>query len=150
MPTASIAQQIQTARKKRRAWSRERVEDQVQKAILGYLRATLPPGAAANLHHARNEGALPSERIRSAALGTKAGWPDLEWFGRMEDGTHYSAMIEVKAPGEEPESHQLDCQDDLMAAGVLVGVATSIDEARELIRSWGIPSNDSLIVRREA
>lgn len=147
---ATIAGQIQTARKQRQAWRRKSVEDEVHEAILGYLRVSLPAGAAINLHHARNESASPSERVRSAALGTKAGWPDLEWFGRMEDGTPYSAMIEVKAPGKVPESRQLDCHDNLMAAGVFVGVATSIDEARELIRAWRLPSTDSLIVRRTA
>ena len=149
MPAISVAQKIQTGITRRSA-RRAAIEDSVHKAILGYLRATLPAGAAINLHHARNEGALRSERIHSAALGTKPGWPDLEWFGRFDDGRPYSAMIEVKAPGEEAEDHQIACHDHLADAGVFVGVATSIDEARELIAHWRLPSNDSLIVRREA
>jgi hypothetical protein len=149
MPTASIAQRIQTGRK-RRASRSVAVEFAAHTAILSYLRWSLPRGAAINLHHARNEGALRSERIRSAALGTKAGWPDIEWFGRFEDDRPYAAMIEVKPEGEEAEDHQVACHDALATAGVFVGVAHNVDEARELIRSWRLPSNDSLIVRREA
>lgn len=144
MPTASIAQQIMTGRK-RRASRRSVAEDTVHEAILSYLRWSLPRGAAVNLHHARNEGALRSERIRSAALGTKPGWPDIEWFGRMEDDRPYSAFIEVKAPGEDAEPHQERCHDALADAGCFVGVARSIDEARDLIRFWRLPTNDMLI-----
>ena len=138
-----------TAFASRRAKPRE-LETRIHRAIFCYLDATLPRAAAQTLHHARNEGADERERQRAAYLGTHPGWPDLEWAGRMDDDRPYMAFIEVKAPGGRVSAEQQACHDKLRDAGHFVGVARSIDEARDLVRAWGVPSLDAAIHARAA
>ena len=136
------AQQIIKAADLPRGLPRRKVEGPIHVAILSYLERTLPHGAAATLHHSPNENDGAWDRIKAARLGTRPGWPDIEWHGRLDDGSPYSAKIEVKAQSGRLSDEQTACIDVLMDAGVYVGVARSIDEAQTLIRRWKLPSRD--------
>jgi len=57
-----------------------------------------------------------------------AGLPDVL---AIKNGRAF--WIEVKRPGEKPTPIQLKRMRDLQAAGCVVGVATSVQEAREVI-----------------
>ncbi len=120
-------------------------EGPIHKAALDYLRVVLPHSAAATLHHSPNEEMGEVERIKAAQLGTRKGWPDLEWLGRLEDGRSYSAFLEVKDRGRTPSQDQLDCHDALTDAGALVGVVRSIDDVRAFLVRHAIPCRDMLV-----
>lgn len=115
-------------------------EADIQRAILRYLGATLPHGFI--LHHSPNGGMLKGEVGRSRGLGTKPGWPDLQVVGRTEAGEPFTAYIEVKAPRGSLSDEQIAIHDRLKDCGYAVGVARSVDDVRELVRSWGLPSRD--------
>lgn len=126
---------------------RQTPEAKIQRAILRYLGATLPHGFV--LHHSPNGGMLKGEVGRSRGLGTKPGWPDLQVVGRLDSGEPFTGYIEVKAPKGRLSEEQIAMRDRLIDCGYPVGVARSIDDVRELVRAWGLPSRDLSILRRE-
>lgn len=115
-------------------------EADIQRAILRYLGATLPHGFI--LHHSPNGGMLKGEVGRSRGLGTKPGWPDLQVVGRTEAGAPFTGYIEVKAPNGRLSPEQADIRDRLLDCGYPVAVARSVDDVRDLVRAWGLPSRD--------
>lgn len=127
---------------------RKTPEADLQRAILRYLGATLPHGFL--FHHSPNGGMLKGEVGRSRGLGTKAGWPDLQIVGRNEAGEPFTGYIEVKAPKGRLEAEQIAIHDRLKDCGFPVGVARSIDDVRDLVRAWGLPSRDAALKHTEA
>lgn len=127
---------------------RQAPEAQIQRDILRYLGATLPHGFI--LHHSPNGGMLKGEVGRSRGLGTKPGWPDLQVVGRLESGEPFTGYIEVKAPKGRLSEEQIAMRDRLIDCGYPVGVARSIDDVRDLVRAWGLPSRDASVRRSEA
>lgn len=144
MPTASIAQQIQTARKRRAARD---VEGPVQKSVLRYLRLTLPAGFI--VQHTANRPRSRVQGGKEKALGAVAGWPDLGIFGPGPDGPS-AWFMEIKAPGGKVSDDQREVHDQLMDAGFGIRIVRCVEDARKAVSDWRLPSNDSLIVRREA
>lgn len=132
------------------AAARRDVEGPVHRSILGYLRVALPHGAARTLHHSRNEGANAAERRKAAELGTKPGYPDIQWNGRLESYAHYSAFLEVKPKGRTTSPEQDECHDALIDTGAFVGVARSIDDARAFLIKHKIPTRDAEVERASA
>lgn len=120
-------------------------EGPIHRACLDYLRCVLPHAAAATLHHSPNEEMNEQQRMKAASLGTRPGWPDIEWLGRMDDDRPYWAPLEVKDKGRAPSQAQLDCHDALMDAGAFVGVARSIDDVRAFLIKHDIPCRDMLV-----
>ncbi len=58
-----------------------------------------------------------------------AGWPDLLVI--VDDGS--SCFIEVKVPGNKPSPRQLAKLTRIAELGVMCGVATTADEALEIV-----------------
>lgn len=117
-------------------------EDDIQIAIVNYLRTVLPHGwivkATANKPRSAALGALEKR------MGTIAGWPDLEILGRggaMDRPMSY--FFEVKAPARYPTRVQREIHDKLMDAGFPVAVVRSIDDVRRYARQWGLPIRDA-------
>lgn len=113
-------------------------EGPIHKAILSLLIAVLP--ARAVIHHSPNElqiTASPAARAiavnRAKALGMRAGWPDLEW---LLDGRMY--FFEVKAPDGKESADQADIRAQLIAAGALVEVVASVEQAEAALKKWGL------------
>ncbi len=122
-------------------------EGPIQRAILHYLRATLPHGfliqSTANKPRSRVQGA------REKAMGAVKGWPDLAIYGPAR----YGATVwfaEIKAPGGKVSDAQKDVHDRLMGLGFNVRILRSVEDARKAVSDWRLPSNDSEIVRRPA
>lgn len=144
MPTASVAQQLQTTVKRR---IQRDVEGPIHRSVLAYLRASLP--AAWIIHHVANKPRSMRQGLREKKLGTVAGWPDIGIFGPSPRGSS-AWFMEIKAPGGRVSDEQREVHDRLQDAGFSVRIVRSVEDARKAVQDWRLPSNDSLIVRREA
>jgi hypothetical protein len=96
------------------------LEKQIVDSIVKYLR-TVPHCAVRKRH--------------GTPMGI-AGDPDL--YGTI-GGRHFE--LEVKRPGNEPTQLQLRRLDEWAAAGAMVGVVRSVDEARQVL--WGTRAEDA-------
>ncbi|MGE8129039.1 hypothetical protein ACQKQD_18860 [Methylobacterium sp. NPDC080182] len=123
-------------------------ESPVHIAILDYLRATLPHGW--RVKHTPNKPRSMQQGRREKRMGAIAGWPDLDIIGPA-DFSPSIWFLEVKPPivkglkKEGPSDVQLDVHDALGDLGHAVKVVRSVEEARQAVRDWRLPSNDMLI-----
>lgn len=113
-------------------------EGPVHRAILAYLRTVLPDAV---IHHSPNETDMAGAdvaRQKAAALGTRAGWPDIEciWHGRF-------LAFEVKAPGGRVTPQQRATGVAIAEAGGHYAVVRSIDDARLALAAWGIATREA-------
>ena len=113
-------------------------EGPIHRAILAYLRATLPH---ALIHHSPNESDMAradKARMRRAALGTRSGWPDLQVCLR------YGATVyfEVKAEGSRVSPAQKAIGAALMDLGNHWAVVRSVDDVRACLAEWGIKTRE--------
>lgn len=137
------------ARKAKRPYVRR--EDPIHISIKNYLEITLPDEFL--IHHSRNGGLSKGENGRAKGLGAKKGFPDLLILGSWDFGTLTPLIlptgwfIEVKVEGKEPDSTQRKLHKHLRALGFKVGIARSIEDARQLVIDWGLPSTDHLVRR---
>ncbi len=122
-------------------------EYQIHASILAYLHTTLPSGWMPV--HVPNGGSRnPIEGARLKRLGVVAGWPDISIFGaRYHDGRYYpyAGFMEVKSPSGRVQPVQHKVMDRLRDAGFDVAVVRSVEDARECVRKWGLPSRDAAI-----
>jgi hypothetical protein len=130
----------------RREVDRATPELTAQKRVVRWLRTVLPPGSivASYANERGGSGRSPEARRRYGAAvtasGRKAGMPDLSIYLA---GCRV-VLIEMKRPvGGVLSEDQAKCHAELRAMGFFVGIATSVDEARELLASWGVPVNHS-------
>ena len=110
-------------------------EAAIHRSILAYLRAVLPSGWLTI--HVPNGGSR--HRIEAAnlkRLGVVAGWPDLSIYGPT--GCYF---MEVKTPTGRLSNNQRQIIDQLKDMGHPVAVVTSIDDARDAVEEWKLPSN---------
>ena len=120
--------------------TRTQHETPVHIAVYSHLMAVLPVAASRTLIH------IPNGENRTAKtgsflkrLGVKPGVEDLQFF---YEGTPY--CVEVKPKGGYQSREQKDRQADVVAAGAFYAVVRSIDDVRELLAHWGIPSREKL------
>lgn len=107
-----------------------RDEQQLQEAIVTYLRLVMPE---AIVHHSRNEGNRGGARgkidgARGKRMGVLAGYPDLivHWHGT-------TFLIEVKASNGRLSKAQRSVKENLEAQGIPYCLAKSIDDVRNFI-----------------
>ena len=120
-------------------------EEALHRAVVDYLRGVenpysqefvggaLPPEAV--LHHSPNGGRRSkAEGGIFKALGTHAGWPDLEicYQSRI-------FFIELKSTTGGLSPTQKACHADLERAGMPVAVCKSLEEVEGTLAGWGIP-----------
>jgi len=116
-------------------------EAPIQRAIVTYLRAVLPPDNI--VHHSANEGVRGGrsgvlDGMRKRDMGQTAGFPDLVVL------THRGALfLEVKAEGGRVSPAQHEVHDRLRAMGYRVAVVRSVDDVRETLREWSFPTADA-------
>jgi hypothetical protein len=115
-----------------------RLEDPIQTGIVRVLRLGLPPDWI--VHHSPNGlKRTLAAGSRAKMLGTVAGFPDLIILGSVENRP-FAGFIEVKVVGRsKPSDVQIALIKRLVRHGFRVGVVTSIDEAVQLCRTWGLP-----------
>lgn len=112
-------------------------ENPIQRAIIDYLRHVLP---GCLIHHSPNElgmsGQAAARQIAKAKHnGMLPGFPDLVV---AHDGG--IMFLEVKAEGNYLTENQRDVHLTLASLGHRVAVVRSIDDVRELLGKWGIPT----------
>lgn len=122
-------------------------EDNIQIAILDYLRAVLPHGWI--IKFVPNKPRSKIQGGREKRMGAIAGWPDLMILGTAYVGTlhpheaPHAWFIEVKAAKGRVRDTQTDVHERLRGIGFKVGVARSIDDARALCKRWGLPLREA-------
>lgn len=120
---------------------REQPERLVHLAVLEYLRTFLIGNPV--IHHSPNELGLSGEAAaRQVAkhkhLGMCVGFPDLVAFT-----FHGPLFFEVKAGRNSTSQTQRECHDDLTRLGYRVAVVRSVDDVRDALARWGIPTTES-------
>lgn len=123
-------------------------EDDIQRAIVKYLRHVLPPGFIVQSTANKPRSAVAGAREKS--MGAVAGWPDLAVYGQAEDEKPTAWFIEVKAPAGRLSDVQHEVHDRLKLAGFKIAIARSVDDVRDLVQAWGLPSRDASQRRSEA
>ena len=113
----------------------------VHTSILHWLRNVLP--GSAFIAHTPMEGRRGWKSQRDLkALGAVAGMPDL---GVIWDGCAYFLEVKRPAPSKTyPSKAQRACHAKLEAAGAKVAVVRSIEDARDALKAWKIPTKEFL------
>lgn len=132
---------------KRRSKPR-RLEEPIHIAIVRYLESVLPRHWI--VHHSRNGGLSKAENGRAKAMGAKAGWLDIvivgqeEWLDRYEDGVMVPTMwfLEVKDDDGVLSATQKEFIKKLDRLNVKHRVVRSIDDARQALQDWRLPSRE--------
>ena len=120
---------------------RQSPERRAHLAVLGYLRTVLHGNPI--IHHSPNElglSGVQAERLvgRHKQLGMVPGYPDL-----VAITFHGDLYFEVKAEGGSLSTAQKDVHADLRRLGRKVAVVRSIDDVREYLAAWGIPTRET-------
>lgn len=115
-------------------------EGPIHRAIVAYLRAVMPK---AIIHHSANESHLSGRgamlaTVRKKADGMLPGFPDILVLPYATVGP---MLFEVKAEGGKVTETQKAVHDLLAELGYRVAVVRSVDDARETLREWSIPTN---------
>lgn len=111
-------------------------EQSIHKAILSYLRATLPHGWI--VQHTPNKPRSVIAGAVEKAMGAVKGWPDLAVYG--PGSVHF---LEIKAEKGRLSDAQWLVHDGLRDLGFQVAVVRSVDDVRAKVREWGLPSKDA-------
>lgn len=111
-------------------------EQVLQRAVMAYLDAVLPPNAWS--FHPPNGGKRGAiEGAMFEAMGTRAGLPDM---GILFDGRCF--WIELKAAAGRLSDETL-AHSRLWEAGCPVVICRSIDEVRAALLGWAMPIRDA-------
>lgn len=116
-----------------------RLEDQVHRSILAYLTRVMR-GQYTLPHHSPNGGKRSkSDGDLFKSLGTRAGFPDLFF---LHEGLAYAIEVKTHAKGSKMSTEQIEFRDRWLASGGFYAVCRSIDDAREALSEWRIPTCD--------
>jgi len=115
-------------------------ERAIQRAVVAYLRQVLP---RAIVHHSVNEQALSGRDRRAASIamhnakldGMLPGWPDIEVL--TDERTLF---FEVKREGGKLSPAQAGIHEQIRALGYSVAVVRSVDDVREALTEWAVPT----------
>ena len=109
-------------------------EDQIQIALVEWMRLAHPK-VAPWMHHSPNGGhRSPVTGARLKALGVRRGFPDLTlWLPR---GGFHGLAIELKAAKGKPTTEQIDWLNHMGSIGWLAVCCTGFDAARQTIEDY--------------
>lgn len=121
-------------------------EAPIQRAIVAYLRKVLPD---AIIHHAKNEinkrgKGIQIELAQAKRNGSLTGFPDLIVLPFSTLGPMF---FEVKAEGNYATPAQKEVHEHLTRLGYRVAVVRSIDDVRECLTEWSVPTGHVDLVR---
>jgi hypothetical protein len=103
-------------------------EEEIQRQIVAELRAV-----GWEVHHSPSLGrGTWRSRTRAKALGQERGCADLLIW------TWPPCALELKRDGAKPTPEQRDWLDRRRAQGWIVGWAAGLDQARAVLRGWGL------------
>lgn len=116
--------------------SRRDVEGPIHRAILTYLRLTLPKAV---VHHSANEVSLSGPAVARAIAKAKwngmlVGFPDILVIALGAP----PMTFEVKAPGGHPSDAQKAVGAALQAAGARWAVVYGIGDVTACLQEWGV------------
>lgn len=116
-------------------------EDDIQRAVLAYLRAVLPSGSL--VFHPANENRRRGtegkhDRMISAGKGVMPGVPDLICL--LDGGV--TLFFEVKAPKGAVSDAQRDFLGRVRAMGFRNAVVRSVDDTRDALAAWGVRTRE--------
>lgn len=121
------------ARLSKSSGARGASEEQVQRAILDYLRVALPRGSIVRVIPGGN-------RSRTTAVGYIAGTADIVALIHMPGIGHRPFFLEVKrAKGGKVSQAQLDEQDYCWSRGVPYEIVASVVHAHAALLKHGVP-----------
>lgn len=114
-------------------------EAPIQRAIVTYLRRVLPDAV---IHHSKNEinkrgKDIARELATAKRNGSLTGFPDLIVLPFSTVGPLF---FEVKAEGNYATPAQKEVHAWLRGLGYRVAVVRSIDDVREALTEWSIPT----------
>lgn len=117
---------------------RQHLEDDLQRAIVGFLRIALPPDAT--YFHIPN-GSLRSKKVaaRLNGLGTVAGVPDLCVIFRGR-----ASFLELKSPKGVMSAAQKEMARKLNYCGANVILVRSVEECEAALREACVPLRASV------
>lgn len=126
---------------------RQSPERKAHLAVLEFLRAVLHGNPV--IHHSPNELGLSGDAAaRQVAkhkhLGMTPGFPDLVAFT-----FHGPLFFEIKAEGGSVTPAQRAVHADLSRLGYRCGVVRSVDDVRERLAAWGIPTRETHVEKWE-
>lgn len=111
-------------------------EDQIQRAIIAYLRAVLPDAV---VHHSPNGGLRTKAQAgKFKAAGVVPGWPDITILRRG-----MTRFMEVKTVTGRMSPHQIQFRNFCIRNGFPLAIVHSVDEAKEALRMWGIETREA-------
>ena len=118
-------------------------EGPIQKQIVDWLRAVLPPECV--VHFAKGEinkrgKQFMIEQARAKRLGALSGFPDLIVLPYASAGG--ACFLEVKAKGGYPSKGQKEMHERLRKLGYRVAVVRSVDDARAALAEWAIGTRE--------
>ena len=111
---------------------RNRIEDQIQRAVIQHLRERGAPGIV--FWHTPNGGhRRKTEAAILKGLGVRAGVSDIIII-------HKSRVfgLELKAPDGHPTESQMQFISDLNAAGGFGCIVEGLDSAIKVLETWGL------------
>ncbi len=114
------------------ATARQAPELALHVAVSRFLRAALPGDATYTTFPLGGGGYARGQRLK--AMGTRAGWPDLQVLY-----AGHAFLIELKSPDGRLSEDQLCTHRRIVNAGCPVLVARSLEEVDAALRNWGIP-----------
>lgn len=113
-----------------------RPEEVLHRHVVQYLSVVLTEETAW-FHVPNGGGRSKAEAGILKAMGVKAGVADLIL---VYCGQHFE--LELKPPGRYASPNQKEWQAVIEAAGGRYGIARSIEDVREALRAWGIPTRE--------
>lgn len=115
-----------------RAQSRSAQERSLHVAVSRFLRSVLPANATYTTFPLGGGGFARGQRLK--AMGTMAGWPDLQVLYAGQ-----AFFIELKTEDGRLSDVQLATHRQIVGAGCAVEVARTIEDVEAALRAWGIP-----------
>ncbi|MBF0562273.1 MAG: VRR-NUC domain-containing protein [Alphaproteobacteria bacterium] len=112
--------------------ARQAPEMALHVAVSRFLRTALPTDATYTTFPLGGGGLARGQRLK--AMGTRAGWPDLQVLY-----AGHAFLIELKSEAGRLSDDQLGTHRRIMNAGCPVVVARTLEEVDAALCSWGIP-----------
>ncbi|MEI6108392.1 MAG: VRR-NUC domain-containing protein [Opitutae bacterium] len=114
------------------AAARQAPELALHVAVSRFLRAALPRDATYTTFPLGGGGLVRGQRLK--AMGTRAGWPDLQVLY-----AGHAFLIELKSPDGRLSEDQVRTHRRIKDAGCPVVIARTVVDVDAALRIWGIP-----------
>ena len=124
-------------------------ESTIHTHIATYLWHALKKGVVWNTVEVSNQQGGKSAMIRQAKLrkkGVRKGWPDIQlfWPHPVHSNCTQGLCLEVKRPGGVVSDAQKACHADLARVNIPTAIVYSVEEAREAIRVYKVPTMEAM------